>query len=214
MLKILKNIIVGFLVSFVGSIPLGYLNVVGFEIYRKTDINELAYYLLGVVIIEAIVIYGTLEFAHRLHLNLKWKRWIMIFSVIFLLFLAYYFYTSNRDPVQDTSDYKGLLGYPPFITGLLLSCLNFVQIPFWISWNLYLVNGNYIYKGGNLTWIYLLGTILGTFFGMLVLVLGLAGVSNAGFIHQDTIVKSIPLLFVGLALFQVFQLVRDRKKGA
>ncbi len=210
-MKLLKNCIVGFLVSFVGSIPLGYLNLVGFEIYLKTNFFQLFYYLIGVVIIEVIVIYGTLEFAHRLNLNTKWKKWISIFSIFFLLFLAYYFHSSNSNIVENKNDYKELLKYPTILIGLFLSCLNFAQIPFWMSWNLYLVNGNYIYKEGNSSWSYIIGTLIGTFFGMLVLIFGIESVANAGIIHQNTISKYIPLLFIGLALFQVYQFLRNKK---
>lgn len=210
-MKLLKNCIVGFLVSFIGSIPLGYLNLVGFEIYLKTNLLQLYYYLFGVVIIEAIVIYGTLQFAHKLDLNPKLKKWISLFSVFFLFFLAYYFYAENSNTVENKSDYIALLKYPTLLTGLFLSSINFAQIPFWMSWNLYLVNGNYIYKDRNSNWFYLLGTLVGTFLGMLVLILGIKSVANAGIIHENTISKYIPLLFIGLALFQVFHLIRNKK---
>ena len=48
----IKNIFVGFLVSFIGSIPLGYLNVVGFDIYAQKGLISTVFYLLGVVIVE------------------------------------------------------------------------------------------------------------------------------------------------------------------
>jgi len=70
-MKALKNVVVGFLVSFIGSIPLGYLNIIGFEIYAKVHLQDLIGYLLGVVIVEAIVIYCTLVFANRLANNIK-----------------------------------------------------------------------------------------------------------------------------------------------
>ncbi len=67
----LKNIAVGFLVSFLGSIPLGYLNVVGFQLYQKKGLTETVLYLLGVILIEAVVIYLTLIFANQLAQNKK-----------------------------------------------------------------------------------------------------------------------------------------------
>ncbi|UPF25018.1 hypothetical protein MWM28_11530, partial [Flavobacterium psychrophilum] len=79
-MKYLKNFIVGFLISFVGSIPLGYLNFIGFEIYNKSNLIKLLYYLFGVVIIEGIVISSTFYFANKLILNSKLKRSISIFS--------------------------------------------------------------------------------------------------------------------------------------
>ena len=58
-MQILKNISVGFLVSFIGSIPLGYLNIVGYEVYKSFGLNETIFYLLGVISIEFFVIYFT-----------------------------------------------------------------------------------------------------------------------------------------------------------
>ncbi|WP_300565908.1 hypothetical protein [Flavobacterium sp.] len=210
-MKLLKNSIVGFLVSFIGSIPLGYLNLIGFQIYLKTNMLQLVFYLFGVIIIEAIVIYRTLQFAHKLNLNLNWKKWISLFSIVFLLFLAYYFYSADSGLNENQMNTFSLLKYPTLFIGLFLSCTNFAQIPFWMSWNLYLVNGNYINNETNARWFYIIGTIIGTFLGMLTLILGIDSISNSGLIHQNTIVKIIPLLFIGLAVFQVFQLIQNKK---
>lgn len=202
------------MVSFLGSIPLGYLNLIGFQIYLKTNLTQLVYYLFGVVLVEVIVIYATLEFAHRLELNPKWKQRISVFSIFFLLFLAYYFYMSNANTGEDRHNYSTLLQYPALLTGLFFSCTNFAQVPFWMSWNLYLVNGNYILKGRSLSWFYIFGTLSGTFFGMLALILSIGRISHSGIIHQNTLSKYIPLVFIGLALFQVYQLIRNKKKLA
>ena len=70
MVKI-KNIFVGFLISFIGSIPLGYLNVVGYEVYKNFGLNQTIFYLLGVISIEFIVIYFALLFANQLIENKK-----------------------------------------------------------------------------------------------------------------------------------------------
>lgn len=210
-MKLLKNFIVGFLVSFVGSIPLGYLNLVGFQIYLKSNIMQLSYYLFGVVLVESVVVYITLHFANRLNLNQERKRWISIFSVFFLLIFAYYFYSSSPKATNNHIDFDHLLLYPTFLIGLLLSCTNFAQLPFWMSWNLYLVNANYIHIEKKSNWFYLIGTVFGTFLGMLVLILGIEKISNSGIIHKSTISNSIPLIFVGLAGFQVFQLIRNKK---
>ena len=211
-MKLFKNILVGFAVSFVGSIPLGYLSVIGFQIYSKTDLTQLAYYLFGVVFVEGIVVYAALQLAHRLELNQQWKQRISVFSIFFLLFLAYYFYASNEDRSGVTADYKALFQYPAFFTGLFFSATNFAQVPFWMSWNIYLVNGNYIFKGPALSFFYIIGTLLGTFSGMFALIVSIGRISHSGIIHQNTFSKGIPLLFVGLAIFQLYQFFKDRRK--
>ena len=82
-MKNLKNIVVGFLVSFVGSIPLGYLNIIGYEIYSKKGFPNTVEYLIGVVIVEAVVIYATLLFADVLTQQKKWLKRIELFTIVF-----------------------------------------------------------------------------------------------------------------------------------
>ena len=90
-MKALKNLVVGFGVSFVGSIPLGYLNIIGFEIYSKSGIYSLIPYLAGVVCVEILVIYFTLIFAKKILENKKILKWIEIFSIVFLLVICILF---------------------------------------------------------------------------------------------------------------------------
>ena len=143
-MKTLQNIGVGFLVSFLGSIPLGYLNVIGFELYRYAGIESLIPFLFGVMSLEAIVIYATLVFADRLMRNQKLLRYIEAFSVLFMFGLAFMFFNSAQHPKTQEYILEKYLKYSPYVMGVLLSCFNFVQLPFWTAWNLYVLNGNYI----------------------------------------------------------------------
>lgn len=209
-MKYLKNFIIGFLVSFVGSIPLGYLNFIGFEIYSNSNFITVVYYLLGVVIIEGIVIYTTLYFANKLNLNPKINKLIAVFSVFFLLLLAYYFYNQSSTNYNNTNY---LLLYPAFVIGIILSSLNFAQIPFWLSWNLYLLNQNYISSEKKQAIIFIIGTLIGTFSGMLALILGVKKVTETGIVNPNFISSKIWILFMGLALFQMYQLYKQFKKS-
>ena len=205
---------VGFTVSCIGSIPLGYLNLIGFQIYTHMNWEQLLYFLLGVIVEEAIVVYGTLQMVHQLQLSPKWKSGITAFSVFFLIFLAYYFYTAESKNVGNIEEHNAFLQFPVFITGIFLSAVNFAQIPFWMSWNLLLINGNYITASGKRKWFYILGTLMGTFSGMVALILGLDSISGLGLIQITTLSKSIPWLLIILAFFQIYQLVRQQKMSS
>ncbi|MBC7523160.1 MAG: hypothetical protein H7239_01785 [Flavobacterium sp.] len=203
----LKNVVVGFLVSFVGSIPLGYLNIIGYEIYTKKGLNNTIQYLIGVVIIEAIVIYATVVFAALLTRKKQWMKWIEVFTIFFLLLLASTFFINNDNSGTDVKSVY--TNYLPLVTGIILSSLNFIQIPFWTGWNLYLINNKYITIEKFYKYFYLTGTLFGTFFGMLSLILGLYYFSNASaMINPKTISKAIPIVFFGLAVFQIFKFYR------
>lgn len=209
----LKNIFVGFLISFIGSIPLGYLNVVGYEVYKSSGLNETIFYLLGVISIEFIVIYCTLLFANQLIENKKLLKFIEAFSIIFMFLLAFIFYSSASKETYNQSVLEKYVNYSPFVVGLILSCLNFIQIPFWTSWNLYLLNGKYIEISNSRKYFYVLGTIVGTFSGMLVLILSLNYVTNeTDFLSKYLMKIIIPLVFAGLGIFQAFKFYKKYYK--
>jgi hypothetical protein len=197
-----KNIVVGFIVSFIGSIPLGYLNVIGYTIFKSAGFSSTINYLLGVIVIEFFVIFGTLLFAKKLNQNPKLLQFIDAFSIVFMFILAYVFYTTS-----NTSEYSMTtlfhLSTNFFYAGIFLSSLNFIQIPFWLSWNLYLLNKNYIQTSKVSNYFYVFGTVFGTFIGMLTLILSLNYLSNqVDFLSKYLIGVIIPIVFLGLGIFQ------------
>lgn len=208
-MKGVKNILVGFLVSFIGSIPLGYLNIIGFEIFSKFGIKNLLLFLLGVVCIEAFVIYFTLIFANRLVNNKKLMKIIDIFGVFFLLFLAFSFYSHSNQTAANHNYLDKYIRYSPFFIGLFLSSLNFLQLPFWTGWNLYLINEKYIDTSKTYRFYYLAGTLIGTFSGMLVLVYILNKVTqNVSAFSQYLMPVIIPSFFIILACIQAYKVFK------
>ena len=212
-MKILKNILVGFAVSFIGSIPLGYLNLIGYQIYSTSNINQLNLYLFGVLCVEAIVIYTTLRFSSKVAMNPKWKNYISIFSFIFLLGIALLTYNSTSNEGNSLDQYNSYLSYSALVSGILLSAINFAQIPFWMSWNLYLTNENYIVSSGKKSLFYIFGTVSGTYFGMLAIIFSIEAAKNKDYISPTFFAKYIWVVFLVLAIFQLFQIIRDKIKS-
>lgn len=199
----LKNIFFGFIVSFLGSLPLGYLNIVGVEILSKWGINPLIFYLFGVIVVESVVIYFTVIFASQLAENSRLMRFIDFFAVFFLLLIAYLFYSQSSQSVQDHDYLEDYVQYSPFLIGTVLCGLNFLQIPFWLGWNLYLMNANHIVLSQKLKFHYIFGTLVGTFFGMLSVIILLESLSQKILDYSKFIIPIvIPLFFVALAVYQ------------
>jgi hypothetical protein len=212
-LKVLKNILVGFAVSFIGSIPLGYLNLFGYQIYSSSNINQLNLYLFGVLFVEAIVIYTTLKFSSKISMNPKWKNYISIFSFLFLLGIALLMYNSTSNQSNTIDKYSSYLSYSALISGIILSSINFAQIPFWMSWNLYLTNENYIISSGKKGLFYVFGTVVGTYFGMLSIIFSIEAAKNEDYISPTFFSKNIWVIFFVLAIFQLFHIVRNKLKS-
>lgn len=205
-MKAIKNFIIGLLVSFAGSLPLGYLNIIGYEIYTASGHRALMLYVTGVIIVEAIVIYATLAFAEKLAAQKHISKLIDVFTICFLIFLAVAFYIQ---PELDGGHYSRTLPtYSYLVAGIALSALNFIQIPFWAGWNLYLVNSSLISPVGKLRFVYIAGTLAGTFLGMMLLVMGLANLTTDGMMPRLLVAKLIPLIFLLLALYNSFTFYR------
>ncbi|MFY0482697.1 hypothetical protein ACI6PS_08825 [Flavobacterium sp. PLA-1-15] len=205
-MKALKNIFVGFVVSFLGSLPLGYLNVIGLEVYSRTNMDNLILYLLGVITIEAIVIYCTLLFADKLSRKKKLMKFIDFFSIIFMLVLAYIFHSQSKSEGSSEDQVSEYIAYSGYLIGIIFSCLNFMQIPFWLGWNVYVVNAKYITLGKKLNLIYLAGTLIGSFCGILTVVMVLNMVSEGtGTLSKYLMSHIIPLFFVGMAIYQSYK---------
>lgn len=208
-MKAFKNIMVGFVVSFLGSLPLGYLNIIGVEVFSKFGINPLIFYLLGVIVVEAVVIYFTVIFANKLVSNKKLMKGIDFFAVFFLFLLAYLFYAHSNQSVEEHNYLESYVRYSPFLIGMVLCGLNFLQIPFWMAWNLYLMDANHITLHSKLKFHYIFGTLVGTFWGMLAAILVLDSLSQNTFSFSKYIMPvCIPLFFVVLAFFQIFKVYK------
>lgn len=205
----IKNISIGFLVSFIGSIPLGYLNLVGLEIYSKSGLHNLVFFLFGVIFVETFVIYFTLLFARQLITNKKLMKVIDFFAVGFMFVLAYLFYFNFNSTTTLNNSLSKYLMYSPFIIGVVLNCFNFLQLPFWTSWNLYLLNGKYITVERKLKYYYIAGTLIGVFLGMFSLIVILQTVfQKTNQFSKYIMPVFIPLFFIALGIIQVFKVYK------
>lgn len=207
-MQFLKNILVGFIISFIGSFPLGYLNIVGFQIYVDFGFEQVITFITGIISIELFIIYFTLIFAFRLSENKKLIKLIESFSIAFMFLLAIIFYSSATSKVDhSTTSLNFSKGF--FLSGLLLSCLNFMQVPFWTGWNIWLLNKKYIYLSNGKKYFYILGTIIGTFCGMLGLILLLYFfAAKIDFLNKYLMRIIVPLIFIFFGTFQLITFYR------
>jgi hypothetical protein len=58
---------------------------------------------------------------------------------------------------------------------------------------------------------YVVATFFGTFIGMLLLIVGLQSITKMGLINENFISSNVWLIFLGLTLLQVFQLIKKKK---
>lgn len=203
-MALLKHMLLGFAISFLGSIPLGYLNVIGFQVYEQAGLQALMAYLFGVVSVEVFILYFTYKSALFLSRQTQMKRFIELFSFVFLLVLAFLFWSSGTGENHQQFNQYSLGEGSFFLKGIGLNLINLMQIPFWLGWHLH-VSQNYRPNllGRNF---YFAGALVGTFFGMFAFVLLLAHFTQQSAELQKYLLSFIvPLFFVLLAFYQILR---------
>ncbi len=209
--KIGLNVASGFIVSLIGTLPLGYLNLLALQFYITQNLLSAVFFALGVITIEVIAVRLTLLGALWLLSHKKLMFYLELFSIAFMLAFAVYFFAAKPGAL-DVNSIKANNAIHPFLIGLIANALNFMQYPFWAGWNLYLVNNTKLTPQKPYYYWYLLSTMVGTFIGMMVFIL----VANYLFTRSgNTIWASLNIifasLFLALALFQSYKLYKKHR---
>lgn len=125
------------------------------------------------------------------------------------MFLAYTFYSYVNQTETDSSYLEKYIISPPFLIGLILSSINFFELPFWTGWNLYLINGNDIASKNTVKFYYVAGTLAGTFAGMMGFGFFLNTISHNGeYFSKYLFAVIIPLFFIVLACLQGYKVFK------
>ncbi|MCF2488266.1 hypothetical protein [Dyadobacter sp. CY347] len=212
-MKSLKNLGVGFLVSLVGSLPMGYINIVALKIFDTQGLPSLISFLLGVVTIEFFLILLTLKGAQWLLDHEKLVKAAELLSIVFIVLIALSFYAEPANSSGSNISNHFLVAYPPLVLGLFLNTINFIQIPFWTGWNVYLINAELIHVKGKRKYAYVTGTSAGTFSGIMVFVLFFQQLfQKASGFSSQLAYHFFPAIMLLLAVFQAFKFYKKHYK--
>lgn len=170
-MRFFKIFSTGLTISFLGTLPLGTLNIAAMQISLSDGIRPALYFVLGALIVEMIYVRMSLV---AMNWVMKQKRIFRVFewvSILIILALAISSFVAASDPVVK----KNVLlsgGIHRFWLGVLMSALNPVQIPFWFGWSTVLFSKNVLQHRESDYNNYILGIGTGTFIGNLVFVVG------------------------------------------
>lgn len=160
-----KAFLLGFLISLLGSLPMGYINVIGLQMLLEQGNLAIVSFILGILVVEFFVLKIVGFAAKWLVEQKRLLLFIDIFTVLFLSSMAWYF-TSN---VSNDTNY-GLsqlqLAQYPFVLGVLLNGLNAIQWPYWSGIYIYLFRTEKLKATDKTNHIFIFGALLGTFLGM------------------------------------------------
>ncbi|MFD2587639.1 LysE family transporter [Croceitalea marina] len=171
MFKILKVCVAGLLISFLGALPLGSLNITAFDISATQSINNALLFAFAAIFVELAYVRLTLWGNQKVKLEGKWIYIAFPLAFFLLLYLAFSSLTTALH-FNDVTPTKSVLPKitSPILLGLLLSALNPLQIPFWLTWNKVLESKK-ILEDNTVSFIgYMFGIGAGTLIGLLVFI--------------------------------------------
>ena len=167
----LKIILWGFLISFLGTLPLGTLNIAAMQIGITDGVSPALWFATGALTAEMIYVRLSLvamDWVRKQEKLLKALEWLTVIIVLALAVSSFWAAAHpkvEKNILLSNSMHRGLLGF-------LMSAVNPVQIPFWFGWSTVLFTKNILRPGVWNYYTYLLGIGAGTFAGNCVFIFG------------------------------------------
>lgn len=210
MLKLVKVLFIGLFVSFIGSLPLGTLNVAAMQISIASGVQAALLFSFGSLLAEMIYVRLSLVAMDWLRKQAKLLSFFDFLTFLLLVGLAisnfHVAFTSggqNRNLILDSSMPKLLLGF-------LMSAINPVQIPFWFGWSTVLFSRGLLEAKNRQYNAYIIGIGMGTLLGNSIFIFGGQLVASAIRNNQSMVSLIIGSIFLVTAIWQLYKLLRKK----
>ncbi|WP_147296680.1 LysE family transporter [Flagellimonas nanhaiensis] len=211
MTKLSKVCFSGLLISFLGALPFGTLNLTAFDIAASRGLFSAVWFALAVVLVELVVVRLTLFGNERLNLSGKLLYYLVPFGIVLLLYLA----ISNFINMAHVSEFDSKMDLLPqfsstFVLGILLSALNPLQIPFWMTWNKVLDSKGILETSKTSYVFYLIGIGIGTLFGLGVFILAGKYIFTKYAKYNMVTNLLMGLLYLGFSFYLMFLMLKKK----
>ncbi|TXK00930.1 LysE family transporter [Flagellimonas pelagia] len=213
MVQLAKVFLSGLLISFLGALPFGTLNLTAFDISAAQGAMPAFWFALAVVLVELIMVRLTLYGHERLQFGDQLVRLLLPLGILLLLYLSISSFLDSSS-ITGASSKASILPQikSTFVLGLLLSALNPLQLPFWFSWNKILDNRGVLQSTGAHHTFYLMGIGLGTWSALGVFITaGKYIFNNYGQYNRMTNLL-MGCMYLGFSFYLLFLFIKKRTK--
>lgn len=169
--KLLRIFITGLFISFLGTLPLGTMNIAAMQISVTDGLRPALYFSMGVLLVEiayvrlSLVAMNWIRKQQRLFKILEWITLAIIVALAVSSFIAAADPAVKKNVVLSNTIHR-------FWLGAMMSALNPVQIPFWFGWSTVLFTKKVLLPRNTHYNTYIAGIGIGTFAGMCLFVFG------------------------------------------
>lgn len=208
--KLLRIFLWGLLISFLGSLPLGTLNIAAMQIGIQESITNALYFSLGSLLVEMIYVRISLvgvDWVRKQEKLMKAMEW---FTLIIILALAA---GSFMAALKDGAETKNVFlenTMHRFLLGMFMSAINPVQIPFWFGWSTVLFSKQILEPVKSQYNLYIVGIGLGTLAGNCVFIFGGKWLVERITGSQEYLNWVIGGIFAITAIVQAIKMIRHK----
>jgi len=172
MYKIVRIFIWGLIISFLGSLPLGTLNVAAMQIGIQESVQHALLFSFGSLAVEMIYVRISLvaiDWVRKQVKIMKMMEWITLGIILALAAGSFIAATKEGGAAKNLFLQNNM---NRFLLGALMSALNPVQIPFWFAWSTVLFSKRILEPSTRQYNTYIVGIGLGTLAGNCVFIFG------------------------------------------
>ncbi len=200
----LQNFFIGLLASFIGSLPIGVLNLNAIDIGMKKDMRKVAYFSFGASLVEFFQVGIVILIMIRLMNNTISGFILEVIAVpVFIAFIVYYLKKAKQDKGAISAE---KINRNEFTWAVFLSVINPLVFPFWLMYLAYFLSMNWIILSTDTMLIFSLGIFTGTFLSLYLY--GYTGKYLASKIPKLAGVMNLIMgtTFIFVAIYQVFHI--------
>lgn len=208
--KLLRIFCWGLLISFLGSLPLGTLNVAAMQIGIQESIAHAMEFSLGSLLVEMIYVRVSLigvDWIRKQEKLMKVMEWITLLIIIALAVGSFIAAARGGGESKNVILQNNM---QRFLLGMFMCAINPVQIPFWFGWSTVLFTKKILEPVKMQYNIYIIGIGLGTLMGNCVFIFGGKWLVQRIANSQQYLNWVIGGIFALTALIQAIKMIRHK----
>lgn len=209
MQKLIRILATGLFISFLGSLPLGTLNIAAMQISISDSVQQALLFSLGSLLAEVIYVRLSLiamDWIRKQQKIFAILEWVTLVIVIALAVSS--FYAAAHPKVHENIILSSSL--PKLVLGFIMSAVNPVQIPFWFGWSTVLFTKKVLLPKSSHYNFYITGIGLGTLLGNCVFIFGGKLIADKLDRNQNILSWIIGGIFGLTALIQLWKMSRKK----
>lgn len=206
----LRIFFTGMLVSFLGTLPLGTLNIAAMQIAIADSVRNAMLFSLGALTAEMVYVRISLlamdwvRKQEKIFKLLEWLTLIIVVALAVTSFIAASHPNENKNIILNNN-------LPSYILGMTMGAINPMQIPFWFGWSTVLFTKKILLPNKHHFNFYTVGIGIGTLIGNSLFIFGGRLIASKIQNNQSVMNYIIAGIFFITALIQMWRMFVSKK---